>query len=188
MKNYIQKGENVTLAAPYDVLSGEGLQVGSIFGVASTDALETVEVEAVTEGVFDLTKVSAQAWTVGQKVYWDNSAKKCTTDSTAGMLIGVALAAADNPSSAGTVRLNGVAPATSEGPQAAIANLTDNSAGTANSTVQAMANIAGADAAAIVTDVNTNLLPAVRNNIADLVANQNAILAALRAAGIIASS
>ena len=62
-----------------------------------------------------------------------------------------------------------------------IAALTDNSAGTANSTVEAMADIAGADAAAIVTAVNSTLLPSIRNNVADLAAKVNAILAALKA-------
>ena len=35
MRNYIQPGHAITLAAPYDVVSGAGLLVGSIFGVAS---------------------------------------------------------------------------------------------------------------------------------------------------------
>jgi hypothetical protein len=55
------------------------------------------------------------------------------------MLIGVATVVADNPSSTGTVRLNGVAPDTAEGPQAAIASLTDNGGGTADGTVAAQA-------------------------------------------------
>ena len=35
MRNYIQPGHAITLLAPYDVVSGAGLLVGSIFGVAS---------------------------------------------------------------------------------------------------------------------------------------------------------
>lgn len=106
MKNYTQAGERLTLAAPYDVVSGAGLLVGSIFGVAIYDALSGVAVEAAVEGVFTLTKVSAQAWTVGALIYWDNTAKACTTVSTSNKLIGVAVAAAANPSSTGSVRLN----------------------------------------------------------------------------------
>ena len=34
MKNYIQPGNTITLTAPYDVNSGDGLLVGAIFGVA----------------------------------------------------------------------------------------------------------------------------------------------------------
>ena len=39
MKNFIQKGNNITLTAPYNVTSGDGLLVGSAFGVATGDAL-----------------------------------------------------------------------------------------------------------------------------------------------------
>ena len=107
MKNYTQAGERVTLAAPYDVVAGAGLLVGSIFGVAITDALSGVNVETAVEGVFTLAKTSAQAWTVGALIYWDNTNKVCTTVSTSNKLIGVAMATAANPSSTGSVRLNG---------------------------------------------------------------------------------
>ncbi len=107
MKNYIQCGERLSLAAPYDVASGAGFLVGSIFAVASTDAVSGDNVEGVVEGVFSLAKVSAQAWTAGAPIYWDNTAKNCTTTATSNKLIGVAVAAAANPSSVGSVRLNG---------------------------------------------------------------------------------
>ena len=38
MKNYVQPGATLTLTAPYAVVSGDGLLVGSIFGVATTDS------------------------------------------------------------------------------------------------------------------------------------------------------
>ena len=129
--NYIQPGAILTLTAPYDRLSGEGAQVGSIFGVATSDVLSGAAGEFDTEGVWSLAKTSAQVWTVGQKIYWDNGNKRCDSDGTVGMLIGVATAAATNPSSTGYVKLNGSAPSSSEGPQAAEADLTDNSGGAA---------------------------------------------------------
>lgn len=129
--NYIQPGAILTLTAPYDRLSGEGAQVGSIFGVATSDVDSGDPGEFDTEGVWSLAKTSAQAWTVGQKIYWDDSNKRCDSDGTVGMLIGVATAAADNPSSTGYVKLNSSAPSSSEGPQAAEADLTDNSGGAA---------------------------------------------------------
>ena len=107
MKNYVQHGHVLTLAAPYDVVSGAGLLVGSIFAVATADALSGADVEAQVTGVVDLAKVSAQAWTVGVLIYWDNSAKLATTTSSTNKLIGVATAVAANPSSTGRVRLNG---------------------------------------------------------------------------------
>ena len=35
MKNYVQPGNTITLTAPYAVASGDGLLVGSIFGIAA---------------------------------------------------------------------------------------------------------------------------------------------------------
>lgn len=107
MRNYVQTGETLTLTAPYQVASGAGLLVGSIFAVATGDAANGAVVEGRTVGVYDLAKVSAQAWTVGALIYWDDSAKNCTTTSSGNKLIGTAAAAAANPSATGRVRLNG---------------------------------------------------------------------------------
>ncbi|HGG04732.1 MAG TPA: DUF2190 family protein [Aliiroseovarius sp.] len=107
MKNYIQPGDTVTVAAPADVLSGAGVLVGALFGVAAYDALTAADVEISRRGVFDLAKTSAQAWTQGAKIYWDNSAKVCTTTASGNTLIGVAVLAAANPSSTGRVLLDG---------------------------------------------------------------------------------
>lgn len=105
--NFVQKGEILSLTAPYAVASGGGLLVGSIFGVATSAADNGASVEAATVGVFDLPKTSAQAWTVGALIYWDDDNKVCTTTATDNKLIGVTIAAAGNPSSTGRVRLNG---------------------------------------------------------------------------------
>jgi predicted RecA/RadA family phage recombinase len=139
MDNYVQKGNTLTLTAPYALASGDGFQVGAIFAVALADALISTAVEGQTEGVFTLAKTSAQAWTVGQKIYWDNSNKRCDTDGTVGMLIGAATAVAANPSAIGQVRLNGCSPSESEGPQAAIPDVSTANA-TDLATAQALAN------------------------------------------------
>lgn len=107
MKNHVQKGDTLTLLAPYAVASGAGFQVGSIFAIAVASAAIGAAVEGQMEGVFTLPKTSAQAWTVGVKVYWDDANKRCDTTSSVGALIGAATAVAANPSSAGNVRLNG---------------------------------------------------------------------------------
>lgn len=107
MKNAVQNGEILTLTAPYARTSGQGMLVGSIFGVCTTDVASGASVEAEVGGVFDLAKLSAQAWTVGQLIYWDDTNKQTTTVSTSNKLIGVATAAAANPSATGRVRLNG---------------------------------------------------------------------------------
>jgi len=106
-KNYIQDGETVDMAAPYAVASGAGALVGSLFGVSLTTLANGAIGSFRTCGVFDLAKVSAQAWAVGDKIYWDNTAKLATTVLTSNTLIGVAVKAAANPTSTGNVRLNG---------------------------------------------------------------------------------
>jgi predicted RecA/RadA family phage recombinase len=109
MQNYVQPGNTITLTAPADVASGDGLLVGSIFGVASGAAVSGDPIEVTLVGVFDLAKVGSQAWTAGDKVYWDNTAKQATKTATSNTLIGVATEAVDGGagSTTGRVRLNG---------------------------------------------------------------------------------
>ena len=107
MQNYVQKGENLTIAAPYDVASGGGVKAGLIFGVAACDALSGADVDLVTVGVFDLPKVSTDVFAVGAAVYWDNTAKLVTSTASGNTKIGVAVTAAANPSGTVNVRLNG---------------------------------------------------------------------------------
>lgn len=107
MQNFVQPGEHINVAAPYAVAAGAGVLVGSIFGVAQAAAEETADVLIVRRGVFDLAKTSAQAWTVGAKIYWDNTNKVATTASSGNTLIGAAMAVAANPSATGRVLLDG---------------------------------------------------------------------------------
>lgn len=62
---------------------------------------------AKTRGVFELPKLSAQAWTEGAKVYWDNTNARLTTVASGNRLVGVASEAAANPSAVGRARLDG---------------------------------------------------------------------------------
>ncbi len=108
MKNYVQPGHAITLAAPYAVASGDGLLVGAIFGVATANVAIGEAVEANLVGVFDLKKVASQAWSAGDKVYWDNTAKEVTKTATNNTLIGAAIEAVGNGAgeTTGRVRLN----------------------------------------------------------------------------------
>lgn len=107
MKNFVQCGDTITLVAPYDVVAGACLKVGSIVAVATYSALSGAAVEASTEGVFDLAKATGAAWAVGDALYWDDSAKKVTGTSSGNTKIGVALLAAASGDTVGRVRLNG---------------------------------------------------------------------------------
>lgn len=111
MKNFVQAGDTIVVAAPYALTSGQGAQVGQLFGVAVSDATNGADVPLKVTGVFDLTKIGSQAWTVGALVYWDNTNKRCTTVATGNLLIGAAAAAVSNAAgnTVGRVRLNGIA-------------------------------------------------------------------------------
>jgi len=89
-KNFIAHGERLVVAAPYDRLSGQGAKVGSVFGVAEHDALSGTDLVVVLEGIWELTKTDSQAWSVGAKIYWDDTNKAATTTASTNLLIGVA--------------------------------------------------------------------------------------------------
>lgn len=107
-KNYIQEGDTLNLTAPYAVASGSGLLVGSLFAVALVTLATGANGSCATEGVFELTKNSAEAWTQGQKIYWDNTNKVCTTTVGSNTFIGYATEPATNPSSVGRILLKGI--------------------------------------------------------------------------------
>lgn len=107
MKNFTQKGDVLSLTAPYAVASGAGFLVGSIFAVATAAAGNGAPVEGMTRGVFTLAKTTGAAWTVGQRLYWDDTAKTVTGTASTNKLIGVAAAAAGSADATGSVLLTG---------------------------------------------------------------------------------
>jgi predicted RecA/RadA family phage recombinase len=109
MRNFIQPGKVLDLTAPSGgVVSGNAYKIGQLLVVATVTAAEGETFAAQTEGVVELPKTSAQAWTPGALIYWDPSPGEATTAATAGNhLIGTAVAAAANPSATGRVKLLG---------------------------------------------------------------------------------
>lgn len=138
MDNYKGPGKTLTLAAPYDRTSGQGALVGSIFGVAIGDVDSGDNGEFLTEGEFMIAKLSTDIWTVGQKLYWDDTNKRLDEDSTVGPCVATAVAVTANPSSTGQCVLTGV----SENPEGAQAHIADiaTADGSDAATTQALAN------------------------------------------------
>jgi predicted RecA/RadA family phage recombinase len=92
MKNYVQRGDTVTVTAPYAVLSGGGILItgtGHIFGVAVNNQNSGDSSEVLTDGVFDLTK-DTSTFNEGDYVYWNNTSQECTSTATSNTKIGVA--------------------------------------------------------------------------------------------------
>src|SRR5512134_2080955 len=97
--NYIQPGHTLTVTVPTGgVLSGKGVLIGALFGIAQYDAIEGDEVEILTEGVVEIGKTSALAIGVGDRLFWDDTNKLVNKTTTAQQQVGVAVAAAANPS------------------------------------------------------------------------------------------
>lgn len=99
----------MTFTAPSGgVTAGTPVLIGDMFVIPQTTVAATYSFDGYAEGVHTLAKTSAQAWTEGQKIYWDNANSRCDSDAKLGLCIGVAAAVAANPSSTGSVRLNGI--------------------------------------------------------------------------------
>lgn len=107
MKNFIQKGDTVSVTAPAALASGQGVLVGALFGVAAHAAAQGAPVEVVRKGVFELSAVTADTGAVGAKMYWDNNARKLTTTATNNSLVGALIAAKDGDDTTATVLLDG---------------------------------------------------------------------------------
>lgn len=118
MQNQVQNGDSVEVVAPAGgFVAGKPYLIGAgLFGVAAN----TVAVGAIgvlwLKGVYTLPKISAQAWNVGDLIYWSPGNNACSNvNSSSDQLIGIAwplnpgsstsLVAAANPSSTANVRL-----------------------------------------------------------------------------------
>ena len=111
MKNFIAVGNRFTLIATVATVSGAGLQVGSIFGVAENTAAIGESLTLVMNGIFDLPKPGTQAWTLGQTIYWDSAVARVTNVVATNIRIGIAVlvVGAGAGETTGRVRLNGAA-------------------------------------------------------------------------------
>ncbi|MBA1214542.1 DUF2190 family protein, partial [Pseudomonas oryzihabitans] len=91
MKNFIQAGDCITLPAPTGgTVSGDLYKVGGLVGVAATTEAEGKDVVLKTTGVFELDKISAQAWAIGDVIFLNSTSGKVTNASASGLFrIGV---------------------------------------------------------------------------------------------------
>lgn len=110
MKNFIQRGDMITVTTPTGgVTSGQGVVVGNLFGVAATTAAEGDSIEIATVGVFELPKLVSAVIAAGARVAWDDTAKQIVLPGTGMLPIGIAVLAAGNGATIARVRLDGVA-------------------------------------------------------------------------------
>lgn len=89
MRNMIATGDTLTITAPAAVLSGAGVLVGALFGVALADIASGARGAIRVRGVVRLGKAPSQAWTLGQRVYWDAGNSRATNVATGNTMIGL---------------------------------------------------------------------------------------------------
>lgn len=109
MKNSIQEGDRLALAAPYAVSSGGGALIGATFGVAVTDLANGEVGTFELEGVFTLAKATGASTggAQGAKAYWVAASKLISAVASGNTLIGVFAATCADGDATCTVRLNG---------------------------------------------------------------------------------
>ena len=108
MKTFLSEGKSLTYTAPAGgVVAGTGVKIGDILVIAETTAAVGEKFVGKRTGIVEHAKTSAQAWTEGQQVNWDNTLKLFTTGTTGFFKAGVAAEAAANPSATGKVVLHG---------------------------------------------------------------------------------
>lgn len=111
MRNFDAIGDKINITAAAAIVSGQGVLVGGIFGVAEANAdIGQLAVINLT-GVYSLPKAPSQAWTVGQVIYWDAANSRTTNVLTGNTRIGIATQAVAGGAgdTVGVVRLNGAA-------------------------------------------------------------------------------
>lgn len=91
MNNFIHEGHVIDVTAPYEVMTGDGLLRGSLFGIARSWAPEGETVGITTAGVFDLKRRPDDHWDVGDPIYWDDCAKTFTREPAGAVMVGLAV-------------------------------------------------------------------------------------------------
>lgn len=76
MKIYHQPGKTLDLTAPAAMSSGDATLVGDFLGVAVADIASGEKGAMLVEGVVELPKLAADAFSEGQSVNWDDTAKE----------------------------------------------------------------------------------------------------------------
>lgn len=106
-QNYIECGDvfQYTNATGATITAGTVVKIGSVVGVALVDIADGATGSVMTEGVFSLPKATGAGWSVGDTLYWDDTAKKFTKTDTGNTFAGYAFEAAASGDTTGLVKL-----------------------------------------------------------------------------------
>ena len=95
------------MVLPYARTGGQGVKLGSLFGVCVVDGASGASVNIDTESVYDLEAATGSGTNAdfGAAAYWDDSAKKVTPQASTHLQIGVFVAAKATTDAVARVRL-----------------------------------------------------------------------------------
>lgn len=195
MKNYIEPGDSIVYTVVgSDVVSGQPVVVGELIGFASKAAVVGADVALNMKGVFSVTKVGSQAWSKGDKIFWDktNSRFTKTASSDADLFAGYAF---EDAGSGAGVTTGYLLMAPGAGQKATVvAAVAGTLTGTVDGTIADIAATAGSCAGGSspsATNVDSAIATAVASivtgtnlQLKELQTTLNAALAALKAAGL----
>lgn len=92
--NYHQSAESIDHTPTSDIAAGTCVLLGTIVAFFERAVLANELGTGKVAGVIKYTKAASQAWTIGAKVYWDDTAKEFTTTAGGNTLCGIAWAPA----------------------------------------------------------------------------------------------
>lgn len=176
--NYVQKGEKLDYSnSGSEIKSGGVVVVGSRIAVAEGDIAATTGTGVLClEGVFALAKKSGETFAVGDKLFWSVSDAALTKTATANVAAGICFAAAGSSDTTANVKLGDLSDFS---PAAVVAAIEP----TTNIPDVATGGTPDCSAAAINTALDT-----VETRLDTVEGKINAILTALKNAGLMASS
>ncbi len=190
MKTFRYSGETI----PWANSTGSTITSGSIvvivagllgaIGIAADDILDGMTGALSIDGVHELTALSTDTGSVGDRFYWDSGASRLTSTATGNTFAGKLAEPKLNGDATAKIKLPELIP---EGANKAAAltntSLTDNSTGTPSATLAALSALSTSNT---YTDAAVNAkLTVIANAIASLAAQVNDLTTKLRAAGLI---
>ncbi len=105
MAQFIHHGESVDYRPNADVAAGDIVVLNTLVGVAKRDIKANTLGALHLVGVFDVDKVLADTFAIGEAVYWDEAASKATSSSVDTVPLGKAVADAEVNATTVRVRL-----------------------------------------------------------------------------------
>lgn len=195
MKVFVKEGKSVDYVNSGSAISsGDVVALGAAgVGVAIADIANGATGAVQVEGVFSLAKNTGETWAIGDRLYWDSGASEFTVTAGSNTLAGYAVEAAGSAATTGKIKLRELADSeVGNLSQAAnVAALGGSLTGTTDGDLADVADIALSTSdtysdAAVNAAVN-GAVADVNEQLKELLEKQNAVIAAMVAAGLMAS-